>query len=120
MPQVTQKSFRKAQKLIQRFQTDASKLPLEIGEILNHGAAIAFQRLRWLAQQTSLTRMPASRAKKGSPMKGPGTKKPDIYATHREKQLAQEAENRRKFLATLDPKVREFAAREFAKLGLHQ
>lgn len=46
--------------------------------------------------------------------------KPDIYQAHRDKQLAQEAKNRRKFLAGLDPKTREFARGEFAKLGLTQ
>ncbi len=35
-------------------------------------------------------------------------------------ELAQEAENRRALLAKLDPATREFAAREFAKLGLTQ
>ena len=32
----------------------------------------------------------------------------------------QKAENRRKFLASLDAKTRTFAAGEFAKLGLFQ
>ncbi len=32
----------------------------------------------------------------------------------------QTAENRRKFLASLDAKTRNFAAAEFAKLGLFQ
>jgi hypothetical protein len=35
-------------------------------------------------------------------------------------QLEVEAENRRKLLASLDPKTREMAQRDFAKLGLHQ
>lgn len=47
-------------------------------------------------------------------------KKPDIDEEHRKKELEQKAENRRKFLAGLRPKVRELAVREFAKLGLHQ
>jgi len=36
------------------------------------------------------------------------------------RQLEAEAENRRKLLASLDPKTREMAQRDFAKLGLHQ
>lgn len=32
----------------------------------------------------------------------------------------EEAANRRKLLASLDPETREFARREFAKLGLFQ
>lgn len=32
----------------------------------------------------------------------------------------EQAANRRKLLASLDPKTREFAIREFAKLGLFQ
>lgn len=47
-------------------------------------------------------------------------KKADSYEERRKKELEREAENRRKFLAGLRPKVRELAAREFAKLGLRQ
>lgn len=32
----------------------------------------------------------------------------------------QKAENRRQFLASLDTRTRDFAAKEFAKLGLFQ
>ncbi len=32
----------------------------------------------------------------------------------------QQAANRRKLIESLKPEVREFAAREFAKLGLYQ
>lgn len=53
-------------------------------------------------------------------MKRTKEKKPDIYAAQRKKQLAKEAENRRKFLATLDPKTKEFAIHCFAQLGLHR
>jgi len=38
--------------------------------------------------------------------------------TRREKEI--QAENRRRLLAKLDPKTREFAEREFARLGLYQ
>jgi len=38
--------------------------------------------------------------------------------TRREKEI--QAENRRRLLATLDPKTREFTEREFARLGLNQ
>lgn len=37
-----------------------------------------------------------------------------------QKILQVKAENRRQFLLTLKPKVRKFAAQEFAKLGLFQ
>jgi hypothetical protein len=40
-------------------------------------------------------------------------------AKMRQEKEAQ-AENRRKLLASLNPKTREFAQREFAKLGLFQ
>jgi hypothetical protein len=36
------------------------------------------------------------------------------------RQHEAEAENRRKLLASLDPRTREMARRDFAKLGLHQ
>ena len=38
--------------------------------------------------------------------------------TRREKEI--QAENRRRLLAKLDPKTREFTEREFARLGLYQ
>lgn len=47
-------------------------------------------------------------------------KKPGIDDAYLKKQREQEAENRRKFLAKLDPKAREYAVRCFAQLGLHQ
>ena len=44
----------------------------------------------------------------------------DVYITRVKAEREREAENRRKLLAELDPKTREFAIREFAKLGLTQ
>ena len=52
MEDTTQKSFDEAKDLLQKFQLDAVKLPLEISTILISSVAIAWQRISTLAAQT--------------------------------------------------------------------
>jgi hypothetical protein len=52
--------------------------------------------------------------------KGQKTKYMKLCAQRLQEDRERTAENRRKLLAKLKPEVREFAVREFAKLGLTQ
>lgn len=66
MPQLTRKSFEEARELIYKFQTDAVKLPLEISTALCTGAAISFQRIKSLSDQTVLkASRPRPKSKRG-------------------------------------------------------
>lgn len=47
-------------------------------------------------------------------------KRQQFVSTVTEQIEEQQAANRRKLLDSLSPSAREFAVREFAKLGLHQ